>query len=229
MTKRIKVTVETERIFIFRRVDAAQNGSCIEINAEGKMKTRNTLVKVFGLFVVAAGLGLVIVAWQARDVQAIQDSEDFPSPVVFDVAAGQTARLSVVNSRFSRPPDGDQPEQPTLDGSPKRVRLSFDVYAPDGDATSCVSRYRFLRREFCDVLLKSGEAVSYDYSSTENVKISASIQSLGGLDTRLQDAQLTPEPHLTPTLELREGARTLFVLPVVAKGFNPQPDPASQP
>lgn len=199
------------------------------------MKTRSRLMNVLALAVLAAGVAVLIAVCQTRRVQAIQDSEDFPSPIVFDVVAGQTARLSVVNARFSRPPEPDQPtsdpEQPTLDGSIKarHVRLSFDVYAPDGDATSCVSRYRFLRRVFCDVLLKSGEAVSYDYTAPEDAKISASIQSLGGPDTRLRDAQLTPEPHLTPTLQLREGTRTIFVLPVVARGFNPQPDPPSQP
>ena len=31
-----------------------------------------------------------------------------------------------------------------------------------------------------------------------------------------------------PTLEVRESARTIFVVPAVAKFFNPQPDPPGQ-
>ena len=70
-----------------------------------------------------------------------------------------------------------------------------------------------------------GEAASFDFTATDNTKVAASISSLGGPDTREGSSQLTPEPHLAPMLEVREGARTLFVVPGVVKGFNPQPDP----
>ena len=199
------------------------------------MKTRSRLMKALALIVIAAGFAVVIASLQTRRVQAIQDSEDFPSDFgFFDVAAGQTARLSVVNSRVSRPPDPDQPP-PNPEGDLKqvrRVRLSFDIFVsllPDLETNSCATRYRFARREFCDVVLMPGEAASFDFIAAEDVKVAASIRSLRGSDTREGTAQLTPEPHLAPTLQVREGARTLFVLPGVAKGFNPQPDPPSQP
>lgn len=198
------------------------------------MKTRSTLMKALALFVVAVGLAFAIAAWQTRDVQAIQDSEDFPSPIIFDIATGQTARLSVVNTRFSPPPDPDQPPpDPDTPGvRVRRVRLSFDIYTqppPEPDANSCVTRSRFLRRESCDIVLMPGEAASLDFTAVEDAKIVASIQGLGGPDTREREAQLTPEPHLTPTLQVKEGTRTIFVVPGTAKGFNPQPDPPSQP
>lgn len=73
-----------------------------------------------------------------------------------------------------------------------------------------------------------GEAASLDFTATADMKVAASIHSLGGPDTREGEAQMTPEPHLTPTLEVREGARTIFVVPALAKGFNPQPDPPGE-
>jgi hypothetical protein len=74
-----------------------------------------------------------------------------------------------------------------------------------------------------------GEAASFDFTAVEGTKVAASIQSLGGPDTREGDSQVTPEPHLAPMLEVREGARTIFVVPAVVKAFNPQPDPPGEP
>jgi hypothetical protein len=194
------------------------------------MKTRNTFTNALALIALAAGLAVIIAAWQTRQVQAIQDSEDFPSEFGFiDLGAGQTARLNVVNLRVSPPPE---PENPPPEPDAQRVRLSFDIYVsppPDPDAPSCVTRYRFLRRESCDVVLFPGEAASFDFTAADSTKVAASISSLGGPDTREGGSQLTPEPHLAPTLEVREGARTIFVVPGVAKGFNPQPDPPGTP
>jgi hypothetical protein len=198
------------------------------------MKTRNTIAKALALVALAAGLAVIIAAWQTRQVQAIQDSEDFPSDFGFiDLGAGQTARLNVVNlRRLSPPPEPDSPPpDPETPGDPsqaRRVRLSFDIYfspPPEPESPSCVTRYRFLRRESCDVVLMPGEAASFDFTAAEGTKVAASIQSLGGPDTREGEAQVTPEPHLASMLEVREGARTIFVVPGVAKGFNPQPDP----
>jgi hypothetical protein len=201
------------------------------MKGERKMKTQNTFMKALALIALAAGLAVIITAWPTRHVQAIQDSEDFPSDFGFiDLGAGQTARLNVVNLRHSPPPDGDSP--PPDPDHPQRVRLSFDIYVqppPDPDAPSCVTRYRFLRRESCDVTLRPGEAASFDFTAAEGTKVAASIHSLGGPDTREGGSQLTPEPHLAPMLEVREAARTVFVVPGVAKGFNPQPDPPGAP
>jgi hypothetical protein len=194
------------------------------------MKTRNTFMKALALIALAAGLAVIIAAWQTRQVQAIEDSEEFPSEFGFiDLGAAQTARLNVVNLRRSPPPDGDNPP-PEPDA--QRVRLSFDIYIqppPDPEAPPCVTRYRFLRRESCDVTLMPGEAASFDFTAAEDMKVAASIHSIGNPDTREGDTQLTPEPHLAPMLEVREAARTIFVVPGVAKGFNPQPDPPGVP
>jgi len=194
------------------------------------MKTRNTYTNALALIALAAGLAVIIAAWQTRQVQAIQGSEDRPSDFGFiDLGAGQTARLNVVNLRRSPPPDGDNPPPET---DAQRVRLSFNIYIqppPEPEAPSCLTRYRFLRRESCDVVLMPGEAASFDFTAAEGMKVAASIHSLGGPDTREGEAQITPEPHLAPMLEVREGARTIFVVPGVAKVFNPQPDPPGVP
>ena len=194
------------------------------------MKARNKFTNALALIALAAGLTVITTTWQTQQVQAIQDSEDFPSDFGFiDLGAGQTARLNVVNilRQSQNPPP--QPEDPT---HVRRVRLAFDIYfqpPPEPDAPSCVARYRFLRRESCDVVLMPGEAASFDFTAAEGMKVAASIRSLGGPDTREGDSQLTPEPHLAPMLEVREGARTIFVVPAVVKGFNPQPDPPGEP
>jgi hypothetical protein len=198
------------------------------------MTARNRLNAALTLIALSAGLGVITAMWQTRQVEAFQDSEDRPSDFGFvDVGPGQTARLSVVNVRHSPPPERDNPpperENPNL---AQRVRLSFDIYVaplPHPDLSSCAIRYRFLRRESCDVMLMPGEAASLDFMAAEDMKVAASINSLGGPDTREGHSQLTPEPHLAPTLEVRENSRTIFVVPGVAKGFNPQPDPPGTP
>jgi hypothetical protein len=203
------------------------------------MKTRNTFTNTLALVALAVIVVLLVAAWQSAKVQAIQASEEPPSEFGFiDLGAGQTARLNVVNIRRSPPPDPDSPppdpEQPPPDPElhARTLRLAFDIYIsppPEPDAPSCITRYRFLRRESCDVVLRPGEAASFDFIAAQDMKVAASIHSLGGPDTREGDSQLTPEPHLAPMLEVREATRTLFVVPAVIKGFNPQPDPPGTP
>ena len=199
------------------------------------MRTRKTLIEALSLIALAAGLAVIIAVWQTRQVQAIEDSEEFPSEFGFiDLGAGQTARLNVVLGNRCVVPGGFG-NPCIVPGDPRRarrVRFAFDIYVsppPDGDPPSCITRYRFLRRELCDVVLMPGEAASFDFTAVEGTKVAASIHSLGGPDTREGGSQLTPEPHLAPMLEVREGARTIFVVPGVAKGFNPQPDPPGAP
>src|SRR5262245_18609733 len=214
----------------------------VELKGRTKIVKRTNFTKAALLTTLAAGLSIVIAGWQAQRVAAIQTSEDFPSDFGFiDLAAGQTARLNVVNLRRQPPPEGDtpppEPDQPPPDPDspppdpdspppdPERVRLSFDIYIqppPEPDAPACITRYRFLRRESCDVVLRRGEAASFDFTAAQDMKVAASIRSLGGPDTREGNTRLTPEPHLTPILEVREGPRTLFVVPGAIKGFGPQ-------
>lgn len=205
------------------------------------MKTVKTLTNALTLISLAVLVSLLIALWQSRQVHAIQDSEDFPSDFGFvDLGAGQTARLNVINLRRQPPPDPDtpppEPDQPPPDPErlalALRVRLAFDIYVtppPEPDAPSCITRYRFLRRESCDVTLMPGEAASFDFIAGEDMKVAASIHSLGAPDTREGESRVTPEPHLVPMLEVREGTRTLFVIPNTIKGFNPQPDPPVTP
>ena len=201
------------------------------------MKIRNRFTNALAFVALAVLAVLIVAAWQSRRVQAIQDSEDFPSDFGFiDLSAGLTARLNVVNLGRQPPPEPDSPPpDPDLPGNSehaRRVRLAFDIYVsppPEPDAPSCIARYRFLRREWCDVVLKPGEAASMDFAATQDMKVAASIHSLGGPDTREGASRLTPEPHLAPILEVREGSRTLFVVPSGIKGFNPQPDPPGTP
>jgi hypothetical protein len=58
-----------------------------------KPNTRSTKLLTMAIAVVAAVA--IWTSWSTRQVQAIQDSEDFPPP--FGLAQGQTARLTVLN------------------------------------------------------------------------------------------------------------------------------------
>lgn len=208
------------------------------------MKTRSTFRFAMPLIALAVGTAFSIAAWQTQRVAAVQGPDFRRAEFRFvDLGVNQTARLNVVNLVRQPPPDGDSPPpdpdspppEPDVPGNrnhARRVRLAFDIYVqppPEPDAPSCVTRYRFLRRESCDVLLMPGEAASFDYTAAADVKVAASIHSLGGPDTREGISQLPPEPHLAPMLEVREGSRTIFVVPGIAKGFNPQPDPPGAP
>jgi hypothetical protein len=200
------------------------------------MKARNTVTSVLAVIALTALIAIIIAAWQSRKVQAIQDSEDFPSPYGFiELVAGQSARLTIVNRQ--PPPEPDSPP-PEPDSPAHRVLLAFDVYIQDEENTlacggivpvppTCLVRYRFLRRESREVRLIPGQAASLNFTAVEGAKLQAFIQTLGGPDTR-GNPDVTPEPHLIPSLEVREGTHTLFVIPALVKFFNPQPDPPGQ-
>jgi len=195
------------------------------------MQIQNIFTKALTLVALAAGLAVIFSAWQTRQVEAIQDSEDFPSDFGFiELAAGQTGRLNVV----SPPPERDTPG----DQLARRTVLAFDVYIQDEENSpncggivplpTCLTRYHFLRRESREVQLMPGQAASFEFVASAVTKINPSVHFLGGPDT-LPGNRRTPEPHLAPTLEVREGASTKFVVPAVAKFFNPQPDPPGEP
>ena len=194
------------------------------------MKVRNTFTTALAVIALAASITVIIAAWQTRKVQAIQDSEDRPNPFGFmELGTGQTARINVVVGNPNDIP-GD-----TRSGIPihaHRVRFGFDIYAPTEPATisdpSCATRYHFVRRESCDVVLQPGHAASLDFTAVQGTRIQPFVSSLGGPDTSPGDVNVTPEPHLTSTLEVREGTRTMFVIPALVKAFNPQPDPPGQ-
>lgn len=201
------------------------------------MKKRNTFTSVLVIVGTAAAIAVIVAVWQTRSVQAIQDSEDKPNPFGFiELAALQSARLTVVNIQPPPHPDSPRPDPDAPIAS--RVLLAFDVYDQDPDFTpncggivpitpTCLVRYRFLRRESSEVQLMPGQAASLNFTAVEGAKVQAFIQALGGPDT-IGDPDITPEPHLVPSLEVREGTRTLLVVPALVKLFNPQPDPPGQ-
>ena len=198
------------------------------------MKIRNTFTSLSVLVGTALAIAVVVAGWQTRRVQAIQDSEDKPNPFGFiELAALQSARLTVVN--VQPPPEPDSPPPDPDTPIARRVRLAFDVYVQDPDYTpscggivpvppTCLVRHRFLRRELREVELMPGQAASLNFTAVEGAQVQAFIEALGGPDT-VGNPDITPEPHLVPSLEVREGTRTLFVVPSLVKFFNPQPDP----
>jgi hypothetical protein len=201
------------------------------------MKTRNIFTSLSVLVGTALAIAIIVAGWQTRRVQAIQDSEDKPNPFGFiELAAGQTARVNVVN--IQPPPHPDSPRPDPDAPIARRVLLAFDVYVQDQENTpacggivpvppTCLIRSQFLRREMREVELMPGEAASLTFTAAEGAKIQAFIQTVGNPDT-IGNPDETPEPHLIPSLEVREGTRTLFVVPALVKFFNPQPDPPGQ-
>ena len=199
------------------------------------MKIRKAFTSLLVMVGTAAAIAVIVAGWQTRRVQAIQDSEDRPNPFGFiELGAGQTARLNVVNL-FSPPSERDIPPATPI---ARRIRLGFDVYVEDPDYTpncggivpvppTCLVRYRFLRRESTEVQLMPGQAASLNFTAVEGAKVQSFIQALGVPDT-ISNPNETPEPHLVPSLEVREGTRTLFLVPALVKFFNPQPDPPGQ-
>ncbi len=123
------------------------------------------------------------------------------------LAAGQTARVSVVN----RLPIFEGEIIPCI-----RVRVVFDVY----EASPTVpARLRFVRRVERETELDAGEAVSFEFtaSRTGGERVSTSVF-------------VSPEgenpPDAVPvdavsTLEVREGGRTILTLPGVRRGMDP--------
>jgi hypothetical protein len=65
-----------------------------------------------------------------------------------------------------------------------------------------------------------GEAASFDFTA-EAGETHISAVMLGGPDR----SQAIGNPDIAPTLEVMEGARTIYTHPAFIKGFNPQPDP----
>ena len=129
-------------------------------------------------------------------------------------AAGQTARLSVVN------------RQPVFNGEIIpciRVRVVFDVYEASPTAPA---RLRFVRRVEREAELDGGEAASFEFnaSRTGSERVSISVFIRPEADNPSDAARV----DAVSTLEVREGGRTILALPGVRKGFDPQPDPPAQ-
>ncbi len=192
------------------------------------MNIRNRITKALALSALLVSLTVAAV-WSARQADAIGNPDlRVASFGLVSLAAVQTARLTAANTQAV----GDAEDRPGDRRRARRVTLAFDIYGvappePDspaptapGDTAACTNNLRLIRRESCTASLMPGEAASFDIGGLpEGTQIHAIL--LGGPDTRVAG----PEPHIAPTLEIREGARTVFTHPALRKGFNPQPDP----
>lgn len=130
------------------------------------------------------------------------------------LAAGQTARLSIVN------------RQPIFDGEIVpciRVRVVFDIYEASPTAPT---RMRFVRRVERAAELDAGEAASFEFTAarTGGERVSTAVFIQPEADNPPEAARI----DAVPTLEVREGGRAILTLPGVRKGFDPQLDPPAQ-
>lgn len=131
------------------------------------------------------------------------------------LSSGQTVRLTVLDSAAATE---------VTKGKARKWTLAFDVYATDsrvvdGDGSvRTSSRVRFLRRESTSVMLSAGEGASFDFVTADGKMIVPCV--MGPPDAK--------ESSVSVGVEVREGGRTIIVLPAVQRGFNPQPDPPGE-
>ena len=141
------------------------------------------------------------------------------------LAPGRTARINIVNAVLGVPPEPDRPGETNPPGPDRRrrVTLMFDVYAQTADGS--VRTLRFLRRVSRNLTLAPGEAVSFDFTAQ-----AADGSVLVAATAFVSRAGSPPEPDqpvaVISTLEILQGARTLFTLPGLLRGFDPQTEPA---
>jgi len=178
------------------------------------MKTRKTFSSALMLGMLVVGLVTVAAVWNALPVSAIKEV-DSPQFGVISLAAGQSARLNVVNTRAVEPDDS---------GRSRKVTLAFDIYAPaaatddgGGRVDSRVEKQRFLRRESCEVTLGPGEAASFDFIAPQGTRIRAvayGTPDTRGGNRRIDDTNIrgVEDSNIRTTLEVQESGRTTFVI-----------------
>ncbi len=125
---------------------------------------------------------------------------------------GQSLRVAVQNSKFSE-------TEIVPDTS---VRVFFDLY--EASATN-PTRLRLVRRITREATLAAGDGSVFEIrapreGSLVSVSIFATCADLVSCDGSVRVAS---------TLNVREGGRTILNLPAVEKGFDPQPDPPTEP
>ena len=188
----------------------------------------------FALGVAIIGLGAAATWHKTPPTQAQEEESRARRSVrvraslygLHELTRGQTARLSVVNAVLGTPPDI---------GHPRRMTLAFDIYEqspPDsirpaaGDGS--VHTLRFLRRVSHTLLLGPGEAASLEFEASRAGETIAAWVLATPPEPINPGETNTPEPNrlaVITSLEVRQGNRTQFVLPVVRQGFDPQPEP----
>ena len=122
------------------------------------------------------------------------------------INGGQTLRVAVQNPRIS-----DSEIIPCI-----KVRVVFEVYEAAADGSV---RLRFSRRVSREILLDGGEAATFDFPAGRS----------GDWISPIVFAEMDPTNarplRLLSTLVVRQFGITVLNLPIVEKGFDPQPDP----
>jgi hypothetical protein len=162
------------------------------------MKTAKTTTKLFVMAIALVTAAAIWFAWGARQAQAIQDSEDFPSPI--GIARGQTVRLTALNI-------GEKaiagPEYRLLDSTGRTL-----AETPDGR------------------LIPPGQFRSFDIDPPD--PFPGIADNFGRIQVRAVVIGAPDVKNLRVSLEVFDnatGKTTVFVPPALIKGFNPQPDP----
>ena len=131
----------------------------------------------------------------------------------------QSLRLAADNPRHS-----DSEIIPCI-----RVTWIATFFELPGDGSA---RVRMLRRVSRELELDPGEAASWDIPATLACDGSVCPQIRNGVNvavsvfaTPVEGEPVPARLNFNTTLALREFSRTIFTLPAVQKGFDPQPDP----
>ena len=100
--------------------------------------------------------------------------------------------------------------------------MAFDLYTQTADGS--VRTLRFLRRVSRNITLAPGEGASFDFTAQ-----AADGSVLVAATAFVTRENSPPEPGrpvaVISTLEILQGGRTLFTLPVIQKGLDPQSEP----
>ena len=132
----------------------------------------------------------------------------------------QSLRLAAENPRYS-----DSEIVPCI-----RVTMVLNFFeSPVGDASGPLRPLRRVTREF---ELDPGEAASFDVAATMACDGSSCPAARNGVfvgvsifATPVEGEPVTGPLKFNTTLAVREFGRSIFTLPAVQKGFDPQPDP----
>ena len=137
------------------------------------------------------------------------------------LSSWQSLRLAADNPRYS-----DSEIIPCI-----RVTWIATFFELPGDGSV---RPRALRRVTREIELDPGEVASFDIPATMACDGSVCPQIRNGVfvavsvfATPVEGEPIPARLNFNTTLAMREFSRTIFTLPAVQKGFDPQPDPPS--
>lgn len=158
-------------------------------------------------FVTAFALGAIVFASSAIAFgQAETTHTQFSLYGMHFINGGQTVGIIIHNPRVF---DGEI--QPCI-----RVRVVFDIYEQNPPDSG---RLRFARRSSREVELDPGEAATFNFAAGRNG------DWVSPMVFATPEEGETGPARLLPTVTVRQFGITIFNLPIVEKGFDPQPDP----